>query len=164
MIEFEYLNKVDFSAYSQTIFDILSGNMTKIAPTGNTLEEDFKMWNSCVSEALQRDERQMILVKDKEKLVGFFQYYTNEETFAMEEIQFKPEYQGKGVFRELYSFVFENIKSDLKYVKAYASISNKKSIGILEGFGLKNMGLNKNGHSYCFEGEFEDLVKWSEKR
>ena len=160
MIKFEYLNKTDFYRYAQTIFDILSGNMTKIAPTGNTLEEDFKMWFSCLGEALQREERQIILVKDNEAIVGYFQYYTNKDTFMMEEIQLVPEYQGKGIFRSLYSFVLNNIKSDLKSVEAYASTSNKKSIGILERFGLENIGLNQNGRSYHFKGEFVDLVKW----
>ena len=162
MIKFEYLNKPDFSQCTQTLFDILSGNMTKIAPTGNTLEDDFKMWFSCTGEALQNEERQMILIKDNESIVGYFQYYTNEDTFIMEEIQFKPEYQGTGIFRELYGFVLRNINPDLKYVRANAGISNLKSIGILEHFGLENMGLNKNGRSYRFCGDFYKLVKWHE--
>ena len=164
MINFEYLNKADFSVYAQTIFDILSDNMTKIAPTGNTLEEDFRMWFSAISSGLQRDERQIILIKDSENVVGFFQYYTNKDTFMMEEIQFKPEYQGKGIFRELYGFVFETIRNDLRFVEAYANICNKKSIGILGKLGLDNIGLNKNGHSYHFKGEFDSLVEWYEKK
>ena len=164
MINFEYLNKADFSVYAQTIFDILSDNMTKIAPTGNTLEEDFRMWFSAVSSGLQRDERQIILIKDSENVVGFFQYYTNKDTFMMEEIQFKPEYQGKGIFRELYGFVIETIRNDLRFVEAYANICNKKSIGILGKLGLDNIGLNKNGHSYHFKGEFDSLVEWYEKK
>ena len=164
MINFEYLNKADFSVYAQTIFDILSDNMTKIAPTGNTLEEDFRMWFSAVSSGLQRNERQIILIKDSENVVGFFQYYTNKDTFMMEEIQFKPEYQSKGIFRELYGCVFETIRNDLRFVEAYANICNKKSIGILGKLGLDNIGLNKNGHSYHFKGEFDRLVEWYEKK
>lgn len=80
----------------------------------------------------------------------------------MEEIQFKPEYQGKGVFRELYGFVLKNINKDLKFIKANASINNHKSIGILEKFGLSNMGLNKNGRSYHFKGDFDGLLEWYE--
>lgn len=162
MIIFEYLNKVDFPIYAQPIFDILSGNMTKIAPTGNNLDEDFKMWVSCAGEALQNADRQIILIKDEETIVGYFQYCTNEDTFMMEEIQFKSEYQGKGIFRELYGFVLRSINPDMKYVRANASTSNKKSIGILEHFGLNNIGLNKNGRSYRFCGEFSNLVKWYE--
>ena len=82
----------------------------------------------------------------------------------MEEIQFIPEYQGKGIFRELYGFVLNNIRNDLAFVEAYASINNQKSIGILEKFGLSNMGFNKNGRSYHFKGKFSDLIKWYESK
>ena len=112
MIDFEYLNKADFCLYAQIVFDILSGNMTIIAPTGNSYEEDYKMWYSAVSGGLQKAERQIILIKDNENVVGYFQYYINEDTFMMEEIQFKPEYQGKGIFRKLYGFVLENINQE----------------------------------------------------
>lgn len=164
MIRFEYLNKPDLVNYAQGIFDILANNMTMIAPTGNSKEEDFKLWYDAVGNGLQREERQVVLIKDNEDLVGFFQYYTNADTFMMEEIQFKPDYQGKGVFRALYGFLLANIQADIEYVEANASINNKKSIGILELLGLSNIGMNKNGRSYHFKGEFCDLVKWYESK
>ena len=164
MISFEYLNKSDFSAFARQFFDILADNMTMIAPTGNSREEDFVLWSDAVSGGLQREERQIILIKDNETIVGFFQYYTNADTFMMEEIQFRPEYQGKGVFRKLYGFIPKNIRNDLEFVEAYASINNQRSIGILEKFGLLNIGLNKNGHSYHFKGRFVDLIKWYESQ
>lgn len=162
MIRFEYLRKSDFSVISQQIFDILADNMTVIAPTGNTRKEDFGMWHDAVGDGLQREERQIILIKDKETLVGYFQYSINKDTFMMEEIQLKSAFQGKGVFRELYGFVLKNIKNDLQFVEAFASINNNKSIGILNKFGLSNTGLNKNGRSYHFKGNFSDLIKWYE--
>ena len=164
MISFEYLNKSDFSAFARQIFDILADNMTVIAPTGNSREKEFGLWFDAVSDGLQREERQIILIKDNGNLIGYFQYYINADTFMMEEIQFRPEYQGKGLFRELYGFVLKNVRNDLEFVKAYASINNKKSIGILEKFGLSNIGLNKNGRSYHFEGRFVDLIKWYESK
>ena len=162
MIRFEYLRKSDFSVLSQQIFDILADNMTVIAPTGNTRKEDFGMWHDAVGDGLQREERQIILIKDKETLVGYFQYSINKDTFMMEEIQLKSAFQGKGVSRELYGFVLKDIKNDLQFVEAFASINNNKSIGILEKFGLSNTGLNKNGRSYHFKGNFSDLIKWYE--
>ena len=164
MISFEYLNKSDFSVFARQIFDILADNMTMIAPTGNSREEDFVLWSDAVSDGLQREERQIILIKDNETIVGFFQYYTNADTFMMEEIQFRPEYQGKGVFRKLYGFILKNIRNDLEFVEAYASINNQKSIGILEKFGLSNIVINKNGRSYHFKGRFVDLIKWYESQ
>ena len=159
-VSFSFLNKSDFQTVARQIFDILADNMTVIAPTGNSREEDFGLWSNAVSDGLRRAERQIILIKDDDNLIGFFQYYTNEDTFMMEEIQFKPEYQGKGVFRALYGFLISHIKGDIEYVEAYANISNSKSIGILERLGLANTGLNKNGRSYHFKGNYSDLLEW----
>lgn len=160
MIKFGYLNKPDFPVIAQTIFDILADNMSVIAPTGNSREEDYNSWFDAVSSGLKREERQIILIKSNNKIIGFFQYYINADTFMMEEIQFKPEYQGKGAFRDLYGFVLSNIKIDIQFVEAYANIKNTKSIAILQKLGLSNIGLNKNGRSYHFKGKFSDLVKW----
>ena len=158
------MNKADFCVVSKEIFSILADNMSVIAPTGNSREEDFGLWIDAVSDSIQREERQIILIEDGETLVGYFQYRTNADTFMMEEIQFKPAYQGKGIFRELYGFVLENIRNDLEFVEAYASVNNHKSIGILEKFGLSNIALNKNGRSYHFKGDFADLIKWFENK
>ncbi len=159
-INFEYLNKTDFSTVSDKIFNILADNMTIIAPTGNSRKDDYECWYQSVSDGLNRDERQIILIRNNDNIIGFFQYYTNKETFMMEEIQFRPDYQGKGILRALYGFVIQHLKKDIEFVEAYANINNGKSIGILEKFGLKNIGLNKNGKSFHFKGYYADLLKW----
>lgn len=122
MTAFEYLNKLEFPVISEEIFNILADNMTVIAPTGDSREDDYRCWYDAVSSSLQREERQIILIKDNGKIIGFFQYYTNTDTFMMEEIQFKPEYHGKGIFRALYGFLFLNIKADIQFVEAYVNI------------------------------------------
>lgn len=161
-ITFEFLDKTNFTQVSKEIFDILADNMEKIAPTWNTRDEDCKCWSECVSEGLERDERQIILIKQNGKLIGFFQYFTNADTFRMEEIQLKPEHQGKGIFRSLYGFLLPRLDANIEFVDAFASIHNTKSIGILEHLGLENAGLNKNGRSYHFEGKLEKLKEWYE--
>jgi RimJ/RimL family protein N-acetyltransferase len=80
----------------------------------------------------------------------------------MEEIQLKPEYHGKGIFRKLYGFILPKIDDSIEFVDAFANIQNEKSIAILEHLGLKNVGLNKNGRSYHFKGQFEKLKEWYE--
>lgn len=126
MITFEYLNKSDFSVISSEIFNILADNMTVIAPTGNSRQEDYKCWYESVSLGLQREERQIILIKDYDKIIGFFQYYINSDTLMMEEIQFKAEHQGKGLVRKLYSFVDSSIKTDYEFVEAYANTKKQQ--------------------------------------
>lgn len=162
LITFEFLDKTDFSQKSKEIFDILADNMTVIAPTGNTREEDFDCWSDSVSEGLERTERKIVLIKRYNELIGFFQYFTNEDTFRMEEIQLKPEYHGKGIFRKLYGFILPKIDDSIEFVDAFANIQNEKSIAILEHLGLKNVGLNKNGRSYHFKGQLKNLKEWYE--
>ena len=52
----------------------------------------------------------------------------------------------------------------LSRIGAHAKGYNRNSIGILEKFGLLNTGLNKNGHSYHFKGNFVNLIKWYENK
>lgn len=160
MICFEYLNKPEFPAVANKIFDILADNMGKIAPTGNTRAEDFRCWYEAVADGLKKEQRQIVLIKDEEDIIGFFQYYTNENTFMMEEIQFKPEYQGTKVFRNLFGFLIENIGENPEFTEAYANTENLKSTGILRHLGLSEVGMNKNGRSFHFRGRYRDLVKW----
>lgn len=164
MITFEYLNKKSFIDTSKTIFDILADNMSVIAPTGNSKAEDYSLWFNAVSLGLEHPARQIVLIKNENEIIGFFQYYTNADTFMMEEIQIKPKYQGRGVFRALYGFLIPEIKNSLKFVEAYANIKNTKSIAILQRLGLSNIGLNRNGSSYHFKGEYSSLVKWSQSK
>ena len=46
-IGFQYLGKKDFASLSRQIFDILADNMSVIAPTGNSREEDFNIRGDC---------------------------------------------------------------------------------------------------------------------
>ena len=163
MARFEFLNKSQFDKYSNEIFDILSSNMSIIAPTGNSRNEDFAAWNDAVSEGIKKDNRHIVLIFEEETkhIIGFFQYCTTVDAFMMEEIQLRPDFQGKyNIFRDLYSFVLKNISTDLLYVEAYANKLNYKSIGILKTLGLKAVGENKSGKSFRFRGDFKDLVKW----
>ena len=162
-LRFEYLIKTEFSNVCNDLFSILADNMTLIAPTGNSREEDFQLWSDSLTHSLQDTEREIVIITDNENIIGYFQYSISDKTFKMEEIQFKPEYHGKGIFRKLYGFVLKNIGNELEYVEAFASINNRKSIGILEKMGLSNTGINKNGRSYHFVGDFVDFIKWYEK-
>lgn len=159
-VTFSYLNKLDFPYIAHDIFNILADNMEIIAPTGNKREDDYKCWYEAVKNGLKRDERHIILIKDNHNIIGFFQYYTNENTFVMEEIQIESAYQGKNIFRDLYGFIILNINADIEFVEAYANTANKKSIGILEHLGLLKIGMNKNGKSFHFKGSYANLVEW----
>ena len=141
------------------LFDILHANMSKIAPTGNSYEEDLAFWLSCVSPALEKEPRRILLLYDGDEIAGFFQYFVNNGLFMMEEIQLRDHYQGTGVFGKLYAYLTSVVPKDTKLVEAYANKSNHKSIAVLHHLGLKIVGENKNGISYRFRGKYETILR-----
>ena len=102
-------------------------------------------------------KRSVILIFCEDKLCGFFQYFVNDTTFRMDEIQFKKEYQGCGLFAELYHYLTTVIPAGTRYVEAFARKENLKSQGILEHLGLSVVGESKNGNSLHFKGEYKAL-------
>ena len=92
-------------------------------------------------------------------MCGFFQYFVNDTTFRMDEIQFKKEYQGCGLFTELYHYLTTIISAQTKYVDAFARKENLKSQRILEHLGLAVVGESKNGKSLYFKGEYKTLFE-----
>lgn len=162
MAFFEYLDRAAFDVYAEVLFTILEENMSKIAPTGNSPEEEFRLWYSAVREGLRTERRQIILIRTaaQGELIGFFQYFTNETTFMMEEIQLIPTAHGCGIFRALYAFLLSRIPPDLIYAEAYAHRQNAKSQRILARLGLSVIGENTDGTILHFRGAFADLLHW----
>lgn len=156
---FRQMKIEDIPVYINEMFEILSGNMNEIAPTGNTFDEDFMSWSECVVTALQAGRRNIILIFSDEKLCGFFQYFVNDTTFRMDEIQFTKEYQGSGLFSELYRYLTTIIPPDTKFADAFSRKENKKSQGILKHLGLKESGESQNGNTLYFKGEYKTILK-----
>ena len=165
MVSFEKMEKNEFIDNSHSIFLILATNMKDIAPTGKAYDEDFRCWKQAVGEGLKHPARDIILIKDVDLLIGFFQYYVNNGTFMMEEIQFNKEWQGQNnLFRQVYGYLLSTLPDTIIYVEAYAHKSNIKSQRILKHLGLEIIGENKDGTSYHFRGFYDDLRKWYYKK
>ena len=158
-ISFRYLQKPPTPDVLDEIFDILAANMRVIAPTGMTYEEDKAQWLSCVPPALTKEARQILLIYDRDELIGFFQYYVTADhtTFMMEEIQLRHGYQGTGIFRGLYAWLLPQLPSDLRTVEAYAHKKNARSRLILGHLGLKPMSEDATGEIDHFRGDFSAL-------
>ena len=159
IIHIRELDKFQKDAVLPLLFDILHANMSKIAPTGNSYEEDLAFWLSCVSPALEKEPRRILLLYDGDEIAGFFQYFVNNGLFMMEEIQFRDRYQGTGVFSELYAYLIRIIPRDTEFVEAYANKGNHKSIAVLNHLGLEIVGENKSGISYHFRGRYETILR-----
>lgn len=157
-ISFAYANKLDLEYLLPHLFQILYVNMSLIAPTSNSYEEDFKIWFSNVYPVLQMSQRQIILMYNENNIIGYFQYYVNADTLMMEEIQIEKTYHGTGIFSTFYSWLVRQLPNDIKTVEAYAHKQNTKSQRILEHLGLHRIGENKNGNSYFYKGKYQNLL------
>ena len=153
------LNKSDADRLLPKLFDILHENMSRIAPTGHTYEEDLVTWLSCVKPALEKEPRQILLLLDNSDIAGYFQYYVHRGVFMMEEIQFRERFKGTGLFEELYRYLVNILPRDTQFVEAYANKANEKSIAVLTHLGLAVTGENINGNSYHFRGNYEHLIR-----
>lgn len=132
--------------------------MSVIAPTGNTYEQDFQLWQSSVAPALSKQQRQIVLMHSDDEIVGYFQYYVNDNVFMMEEIQIISNHHGTGLFRLFFIWRIDNLNKDIKFVEAYSHKNNIKSQNILNHLGLQSVGMNKNGNSYHYRGDFNYFV------
>ena len=77
----------------------------------------------------------------------------------MDEIQFRHDYQGSGLFSELYHYLTTIVPCQTKYVEAFSNKANLKSQEILKHLGLKENGENINGNSIYFKGEYKTIFE-----
>lgn len=153
-IKFTFLERADTAEILPIIFIILHENMSAIAPTGNTYEDDLAGWYACIIDALKNPARNIVLLYADGELTGFFMYCMAGDTLKMEEIQFKRQYQGSGLFAQLFGWLTTTLYPEPTHAVAYANKKNYKSQAILRHLGLTANGENANGNSLRFEGDY----------
>lgn len=156
---FAYADKTKMEETLPILFDILYSNMSQIAPTGNTYENDRREWFSNLVPAMQKEPRQIVLFYADGVLAGYFQYYINAGAFMMEEMQIKRRYQGTGLFHTFFSWLVERLPKELEMVEAYSDKKNDKSQAILEHLGLVRSSESKNGNAYYYRGDYTALLQ-----
>ncbi len=156
-VSFTFADKPCPASVLSAIFPILYANMSVIAPTGDTYEQDLALWRENMLSAMEKEERQLVLISCGGTLAGYFQYHIQGDTWMMEEIQIAPPYQGTGLFRQLYQWLERQLPPGLAYVEAYSHKSNHKSQGILEHLGLRKTGENQSGSCWHYRGAYATL-------
>lgn len=154
---FEFADKANIENLLPSLFEILHSNMSLIAPTGNTYDEDYKIWVSNVFPAMNKPQRQIVLMYSGYSIVGYFQYYVSSELFMMEEIQIEKDFQGTGLFSEFYKWLIRQLPDSITAVEAYSHKNNLKSQGILAHLGLTCIGENKSGNCYHYKGSYSSI-------
>ena len=152
------LEKGLFPSLASAIFSILDGNMRKILPDRLSYEEEYAMWYEAVSQGLQRNPRQIILVQNREgRLLGFLQYYANDQVLMLEEMQILPELQRKANFLpRLWKFLLEHLQVTPTYVEAFSHPRNTDSIALQEKLGMECI---ERGDYYHYRGSFARFAR-----
>ena len=132
--------------------------MNRIVPFEKTYEEEYAEWFSNVYPAMQKPQRQIVLMYCEDRICGYFQYYVNLGTFMMEEIQIEREHHGKGVFSAFYSWLVRQLPNDIKTVEAYAHKANRRSREILEHLGLVQMEKGQENDFCHYRGTYQNLL------
>lgn len=156
---FQYADKKNIKEILPLLFSILHSNMSVIAPTGNSYEEDYKIWLSNIVPAMEKDARQIVLMFCGDELAGYFQYYVNavSNSLMTEEIQIREKYQGTGLFSDFYRWLVSKLPKDIKFVEAYSDKNNCKSQNILEHLGLIKSGEDRS--LFYYKGSYNSLLK-----
>lgn len=148
--KFLFLNKSKISEALPILFDILYENMEKIAPFGKSYKDAKVEWLGQVTPAMKKDRRQIVLMYDNDVLSGYAQYYTNQTTLTIEEIQLKPQYQRTMLLYRFCEFMKTIVPSEITYIEAYADKRNTNSQKLMESLGMKI--INDDGKYYHFRG------------
>lgn len=158
--KFLFADKQELEKILPDLFRILHSNMSIIAPTNNSYNEDFEIWKSYIIPSMQNEQRQIVLMYVEDKLVGYFQYFVSVDinSLMMEDIQIIKEFHGTGLFSDFYRWLIKSLPKNIMYVEAYANKKNIKSQNVLKHLGLVECGENKNGKSFYFKGKYVDLL------
>lgn len=153
MIKIGFMDKSRAHELMPELFELLYANMNEIDPAGEDHDSFKEEWLFELIPAVMKPARRIVLIEDEEKLIGYFQYYVNADTFMMEEIQFVKERQGTGLFRELYRFLRDAVPADIEFAEAYALNANLRSQAILTHIGLEPIGESANGRCIHYRGD-----------
>lgn len=121
----------------EQLFDLLYENMSGIAPTGLSYQEEKEQFLSEVGPALARGPRQIVVLYDGLEPVGYLQYYVSGGVFMVEELQLRRQWQATPAAASLWKFVSRVLPEDTRFLEAYADPRNTHSRRLMEKLGMK---------------------------
>ena len=153
----DLLTYENWETYKHVIFDILYANMNELLPTGNSKEQDFLIWSQYCCQALEKDT-QILLCHEEDDLIGYCQFRVDGDTFCLDEIELKKEFQQKGILKILLRHLINCVlPQDLQWIEAHVNHKNQRSIAILTHWGMQPVSSNKAGTRWCYRGEYSYL-------
>ena len=137
MTKFCYLDKAQKDKWLPLLFDLFYENMAKIITFDKSFEDEKREWVACISEALEKAPRQIILCLDNGDVAAFVMYYTKNELLMIEELQIKEEYQRTRLCYRLLKYLIEELPDEITLVEAYAHKDNHNSQHVMKNLGMQ---------------------------
>lgn len=148
-----YLDKERELTLLPALFDVMYENMKEIAPFAEGYEAEKLQWVSCITEAMQKEPRKILLLYRKTELVGFCMYYINGGKLMVEEMQIRNAYQRTSIAAELFRFLKRNLMPDTEFVEAFADQRNTHSRKLMEKHGINPIGETPDGVFVHYRGK-----------
>lgn len=101
------------------LFHILHTNMSSLAPTGCTYEEDCNLWLSYILSELKWGNKQIMLMVLGDSVVGYAQYSITGDTLEMDEVEILPRYQRIKVFYRFCQHMIATLPEAVQFVSSY---------------------------------------------
>ena len=149
------------------LFKILHDNMTRIAPTGCSYEDDLQLWMDYVTPLVRSGEVRFLLMYMGKDLAGYFQYRIEDDILWADEVEIRAEYQRTKLFYRFCIYLLSCLPTQVRYIISYVRKENHNSIGIHEHLGMERIGENPSGSSWCYRGELDraaEVLRRIEKR
>lgn len=157
MLKFTYLNKNEKEKFLPKLFDLLYANMSEIAPTNLTYEQEKMQWLGNVSPALDKSARQIIMCFNDEELIGYIQYYINSKLLMIEELQLKQKYHRTLTFYRFCKHFIGTLPTDIEHVEACADKRNINSQKLMQRLGME---LIYSSSEFIFlRGNADEMIK-----
>ena len=155
------LNKNDIENYLEDMFEIISKNMEKIAPTGNSKTEDYTYWKQSMQREIENNDKRWIIALYNGDLIGYFLYKFINDTLFLDELQIKEEHHhDRTTFRKLFSSVLNEEVPENTIVYTCVNRQNDKSRAIINKFGFVECEKTQRGFRY--KTKWQDLKRMLE--
>lgn len=156
-IIFRTMEKQEYKNILPQLFHVLYTNMSSLAPTGCTYEEDRKLWLSYILPELDSGRKEIMLMVLGDSVVGYGQYSITGDTLEMDEVELLPRYQRTKVFYRFCQYMIAALPETVQFVSSYVRKDNFHSISIHEKLGMERLGENKSGTSWRYRGSRKNL-------
>ncbi|MBQ8176785.1 MAG: GNAT family N-acetyltransferase [Oscillospiraceae bacterium] len=137
MITLSYLNKNEKEKMLPQLFDLLYDNMREIAPNELSYEQEKAQWLGSVSPALDKPARQIVICFIDDELVGYIQYYINDQLLMIEELQLKQKYHCTLTFYRFCKHFIVTLSAGIESVEAFADKRNINSQMLMKKLGME---------------------------